>query len=149
MVKVREANKSEASIIARFQIIMAMESEGMKLDKEVIEKGVSAVFDDAAKGKYYVAEFKGELIGSMLNTYEWSDWRNGSIVWFQSVYVKPDFRRNGIFKAMYLHIKKLVENDNTLKGMRLYVDKGNERAQKVYQALGMSGEHYDTYEWMK
>ncbi len=149
MIKIREANKQEASIIVEFQLTMAMESEGMNLEKSVLEKGVEAVFDDPAKGKYYVAEFKGQVIGSMLNTFEWSDWRNANIIWFQSVYVIPDFRKNGVFKAMYLYVKNLVENDEQLCGMRLYVDKGNERAQKVYQAVGMNGEHYDTYEWMK
>ncbi len=149
MILIREANKSDIQLITDFQLTMAMESEGMKLDKNVLEKGVSAVFDDPAKGKYYVAEYKSEVVGSMLNTFEWSDWRNGNIIWFQSVYVMPDFRKLGIFKKMYAHIKALVKADQHLVGMRLYVDKGNVRAQKVYQAMGMNGEHYDTYEWMK
>lgn len=85
----------------------------------------------------------------MLNTFEWSDWRNGNIIWFQSVYVMPEYRKLGILKKMYAHVKTLVKADDHLVGIRLYVDKGNDRAQKVYQALGMNGEHYDTYEWMK
>jgi len=149
MIKIREAYKSDIPLIVDFQLIMAMESEGMKLELEILQKGVSAVFDEPGKGKYYVAEYKGEVVGSMLNTFEWSDWRNGTIIWFQSVYVKPEFRKLGVFKEMYLYIKQCVISDDSMKGMRLYVDKGNERAQKVYQAMGMTGDHYDAYEWMK
>ncbi|PKP35682.1 MAG: GNAT family N-acetyltransferase [Bacteroidetes bacterium HGW-Bacteroidetes-17] len=149
MIKIREANKTDIPFIVDFQLIMAMESEGMELELEVLQNGVRAVFDDPGKGIYYVAEYKGAVVGSMLNTFEWSDWRNGTIIWFQSVYVKPEFRKLGIFKEMYLHIKHNVIHDDSMKGMRLYVDSGNERAQKVYQALGMTGDHYDTYEWMK
>ncbi len=149
MIFIREANKSDIQLITEFQLTMAMESEGMTLDKKVLEKGVSAVFDDPGKGKYYVAEYKNQVVGSMLNTFEWSDWRNGTIIWFQSVYVMPEYRNLGVFKEMYAHVKALVNTDEQLVGMRLYVDKGNDRAQKVYQALGMNGEHYDTYEWMK
>jgi len=149
MIKIREANRTDIPLIVDFQLIMAKESEGMELELEVLKNGVSAVFDDLGKGKYYVAEYKGEVVGSMLNTFEWSDWRNGTIIWFQSVYVKPEFRKLGIFKEMYIYIKKRVISDDSMKGMRLYVDSGNERAQKVYQAMGMTGDHYDTYEWMK
>ena len=149
MILIREASKSDVQIIVEFQLTMAMESEGMNLERDVLEKGVSAVFDDASKGKYYVAEYKDQVVGSMLNTFEWSDWRNGTIIWFQSVYVKPEFRKLGIFKEMYEHIKNLVNQDEQLCGMRLYVDRGNVKAQKVYKAMGMTGDHYDTYEWMK
>jgi GNAT superfamily N-acetyltransferase len=149
MILIREAKRLDIQLIVDFQLTMAMESEGMKLEKQILEKGVRAVFDDPAKGKYYVAEYESQVVGSMLNTFEWSDWRNGTIIWFQSVYIKPESRKLGIFKQMYKHIKNLVERDDQLCGMRLYVDKGNERAQKVYKALGMNGEHYDTYEWMK
>ncbi len=149
MIIIREANISDAQIITDFQYTMAMESEGMKLEKEILAKGVRAVFDDPGKGKYYVAEYESLVVGSMLNTYEWSDWRNGTIIWFQSVYVKPESRKLGVFKEMYNHIKDLVDQDEQLCGMRLYVDRGNVKAQKVYQAMGMTGDHYDTYEWMK
>lgn len=149
MIIVREAKKSDIPKIVEFQLTMAMESEGMELEQKVLEKGVAAVFNDRAKGIYYVAEYQGEVVGSMLNTYEWSDWRNGIIIWFQSVYVMPEYRKHGIFRKMYEHIKNKVEKDDGLKGMRLYVDKGNAKAQKVYAALGMTGEHYLTYEWIK
>ena len=149
MIKIREANKSDIPVIIDYQLIMAMESEGMKLNKSNLTKGVQAVFNDATKGKYYIAEYNGVVVGSMLNTFEWSDWRNGTIIWLQSVYVMPKYRKLGIFKQMYLYIKETVLQDDQLCGMRLYVDKGNLKAQKVYQAMGMTGDHYDTYEWMK
>lgn len=149
MIKIREALKSDIQTIVDFQLVMAMESEGMKLEKAVLKDGVSAIFNDPEKGKYYVAEYNQEVVASVLNTYEWSDWRNGTIIWFQSVYVKPEFRKLGIFKQMYQFIKEKVVMDDRIKGIRLYVDKGNVNAQKVYEALGMTGDHYLTYEWMK
>ncbi len=149
MIKIREATTKDISLIVSFQLKMAMESEEMLLDKAILENGVNAVFEDQNKGRYYVAGFENQIVGSMLNTYEWSDWRNGIIIWFQSVYVMPEYRKNGIFKNMYQHIKNIVEKNDQYKGMRLYVDVGNLKAQKVYADMGMVGDHYFTYEWMK
>ena len=82
-------------------------------------------------------------------TYEWSDWRNGNVYWIQSVYVLPEYRGKGVFKEMYLHIKLSVKETPGLSGIRLYVDKHNHRAQKVYNKIGMDGSHYQLFEWMK
>jgi ribosomal protein S18 acetylase RimI-like enzyme len=87
-------------------------------------------------------------IASLLITYEWSDWRNCNVWWFQSVYVVPEFRRQGIFRKMYMHVRKLAEEQG-VAGLRLYVETQNKRARKTYEALGMSSEHYSFYEWMR
>ena len=131
---------------------MARETEDLELDREVLTSGVNAVFADPALGRYYIAEDdaddKGRVIGSLMITYEWSDWRNGTVWWIQSVYVIPEFRRRGIYAGLYAHVKTLVEQ-STVRGIRLYVDKRNVPAQDVYTRLGMNGEHYLVFEWMK
>lgn len=136
-------------VIAESQVKMAWETENLKLDPPTVDKGVAAVFDDPAKGKYWLAEVDGQVVGCLLTVPEWSDWRNGTVLWIHSVYVHPDFRKHGVYKKLYLHLKQMVEESPDLRGLRLYVDKTNERAQKVYEALGMSGEHYHLYEWLK
>ena len=146
---IREAIREDAGAIVAFQIEMARETEELQLDADLVTKGVQHVFDDASKGIYYVAEKKGQVIASLLTTFEWSDWRNGTILWIQSVYVAPEFRGNGVYKKMYQHIQQLVEKDDQLKGIRLYVDQTNHRAQKVYRKLQMSAEHYQLFEWLK
>ena len=127
---------------------MARETEELELDREVLTSGVQAVFADPALGRYYVAEENGKVIGSLMITYEWSDWRNGTVWWIQSVYVIPEFRRRGIYAGLYAHVKQIVEQ-STVRGIRLYVDKRNTAAQQVYTRLGMNGEHYLVFEWMR
>jgi len=105
--------------------------------------------NDPHKGQYYVAEIQGEVIGSLLTTFEWSDWRNGTVLWIQSVYVKPQFRRKGVYSNLYLHLKKEVLENPMLKGIRLYADKSNVAAHKTYRKLGMNPDHYTTFEWLK
>ena len=146
---VREATTKDARAIAEFQLKMALETENIQLDKNTVDLGVQAVFNDPSKGTYYVAEKEGNVITSLLTTFEWSDWRNGTVLWIQSVFVLPEFRGNGVYKKMYRHIQKLVEQDNRLKGIRLYVDQSNLRAQQVYSKLNMSAEHYQLFEWLK
>ncbi len=149
MVKVRAANFSDATYIVDFQIKMALETENLTLTKPVVESGVKAVFDDDAKGTYYVAEIDGKIAGSLLTTYEWSDWRNGQVLWIQSVFITKNFRGQGVFKKMYEFIKSTVLDPATdFRGIRLYVDKTNDIAQKVYEKLGMENQHYEMYEWM-
>lgn len=147
MMTIRRASPDDAPSIISFQQAMAMETEGMKLNSDVITKGVMAVFHDPNKGQYYVAEEAGRVVASLMITYEWSDWRNASIWWFQSVYVIPEYRRMGIFRMMYDHIKK-EGTESGIAGLRLYVESENVRAQKTYEAMGMNGSHYRTYEWM-
>ncbi|MDD2281743.1 MAG: GNAT family N-acetyltransferase, partial [Bacteroidales bacterium] len=97
----------------------------------------------------FVARIGERVVGMLMITLEWSDWRNGWVWWIQSVYVEQEFRKDGIFRSLYTYIRNLVENSDSIRGLRLYVDKRNIKAQKVYNALGMTGEHYTTYEWMK
>jgi len=145
----REARPEEAPALARFQIALALETEGLKLDPEACGRGVRAVFDDPAKGRWYVATAGRDLAGSLLVTPEWSDWFDGSIWWIQSVYVVPAHRGRGLYSGLYGFVKALASIEPGVRGLRLYVDKRNANAQKVYEALGMNGEHYAMYEWMK
>lgn len=145
---VRQANISDKNTIAEFQVLMAHETENIQLDRKIVMAGVSAVFNDPSKGKYYIAEEDEMVVASVLTTYEWSDWRNGTIIWLQSVYVLPEFRKKGIFKALYNYIQNQSLSDNNIKGIRLYVEKKNIPAQAVYEKLGMDAEHYQLYEWL-
>lgn len=145
----RNANSSEADIIVGFQLAMALETEDLILDKEICTRGVAAVFANPALGQYFVAERAGKIIASLMITYEWSDWRNGMVWWIQSVYVAPEARQQGIYAGLYEHVKTIVKADQNLRGIRLYVDERNKRAQEVYSRLGMNGEHYRVFEWMK
>jgi ribosomal protein S18 acetylase RimI-like enzyme len=148
MIIIRKATPADAEVIIDFQQKMAWETEQMTLVHGTISKGVKAVFENSSHGQYWVAEENESIIASLLITYEWSDWRNCNVWWFQSVYVLPEFRRKGIFKSMYQHIKKEADKHGA-GGLRLYVETNNLRAQNTYEALGMSGQHYKMYEWMK
>ncbi len=150
MVDIREAVREDHSTIVRFQLEMAKETEGIFLQQPIVELGVRAVLSDNSKGRYYVAESGNRTIASLLTTYEWSDWRNGQVLWIQSVFVEKEYRRMGVFKKMYEFIKaKTLEENNNYRGIRLYVDKSNEAAIRVYEKLGMNNQHYETFEWMK
>lgn len=148
MIIIRRADTSDTGTIVTFQQAMAMETESLVLDSEKLTRGVMAVFEDAGKGQYYVAEDNGKVVASLMITYEWSDWRNANVWWFQSVYVIPEYRRNGIFRMMYDFIKNEGLKEN-ICGLRLYVETENHRAQKTYEAMGMNGSHYKTYEWLR
>ena len=146
---VRKANIKDHSSIVDFQLAMAKETEGIDLHKATVEKGVEAVLRDPGKGIYYLAEIDNRVISSLLTTYEWSDWRNGTILWIQSVFVLPEFRRKGVYRSMYAHIKEIVLNSGNLNGIRLYADKSNHPAHMTYENLGMNQDHYITFEWLK
>ena len=149
MINIRFAAKIDTENIASFQLAMAKETENLELDKVTVLKGVAAVFDDESKGKYYVAQENNEIIASLLITYEWSDWRNSTIIWIQSVYVKPEHRGKGVFKKLYNAIYKVWQkNKHAYSGIRLYVDKSNAKAIEVYNRIGMNGEHYQVFEKM-
>jgi GNAT superfamily N-acetyltransferase len=147
MLFIRKAVPDDAEKIISFQLAMAMETEDMTLDTIIVKKGVNAVFSSPGKGMYYVAEDKGEIVASLLITYEWSDWRNTDVWWFQSVYVIPSYRRKGIFRMMYAHIKQEAAGKD-IAGLRLYVESNNVPARKTYEAMGMSSQHYTMYEWL-
>jgi len=148
-IVIRKATKEDALVITSFQIEMAFETENLRLDPQTVSLGVAQVFANETLGRYYIAEIGSEVAGSLLITYEWSDWRNAMVLWIQSVYVKPAYRKKGIYKKLYQHIKEQVSHDPTLRGIRLYVDKTNHTAREVYKKLDMNGEHYIVFEWMK
>ena len=148
-VRYREGVPSDAGAIIDFQIAMARETEDFDLVREITTQGVHAVFADPSLGRYFVAESDGRTIASLMITYEWSDWRNGVVWWIQSVYVVPDHRKKGVYAGLYQHIKTMVEAEPSIRGIRLYVDNRNTSAQEVYTRLGMQGEHYRVFEWMK
>jgi GNAT superfamily N-acetyltransferase len=148
-LRVRLARPAEAPLLIGFQAEMAHETEGLDLDRGVLGRGVRAVFDDPSLGEYWVAEVAGEIAGCMLVTREWSDWRNGSVLWIQSVYVVPGRRGQGIYRALHAQLRRRVETTPDLRGIRLYVDRRNHGAQRTYERVGMDGEHYTLYEWMK
>lgn len=148
MITIREASVDDAKSIIFFQQQMAIETEGLALNEKILTGGVRAVFDDPSKGRYFVAENDGTVIASLLITYEWSDWRNSYVWWFQSVYVLPDYRRRGLFRSMYSFIRGQADILGTA-GLRLYVESNNAAARKTYEALGMTSDHYTMYEWLR
>ena len=148
-IAIRKAQTSDLESIVRFQIAMAWETENYKLDHDTVSLGVATGLSDERHGIYYVALIDDVVAGSLLTTYEWSDWRNGTVLWIQSVYVDSKYRKKGVYGALYDHIRSMVAADESLKGIRLYVDETNERAREVYSRLGMNGEHYRAFAWMK
>ena len=146
---IREATTKDIPSIIDFQKKMAWETEKITLDQVILTEGVKNLFADINRGKYYVAEENGEVVGSLMTTYEWSDWRNGTVLWIQSVYIIESHRGKGIYKQLYEFVQDKVKKSADLRGIRLYVDKTNKPAQKVYEKLGMNGEHYQVFEWMK
>jgi ribosomal protein S18 acetylase RimI-like enzyme len=148
MLKIRKATVQDSEKIISFQKAMAMETEELALDNNSLVPGVNAVFASPSKGQYWVAEDNGEVVASLLITYEWSDWRNSDVWWFQSVYVIPAYRRKGIFRMMYSHIRHEAVKQN-IAGLRLYVESNNNPAKKTYEAMGMSSQHYTMYEWLR
>jgi len=145
---IRQATIKDLNIILDFNLKMALETENLELPPEKLRPGIEAALLDENKGVYFVAMVEDEIAGSLMITLEWSDWRNGWVAWIQSVYVKNEFRRQGVYSALYQHIKSKVLNGE-FAGVRLYVDKTNVQAQKTYSALGMNGAHYQLFEWMR
>jgi ribosomal protein S18 acetylase RimI-like enzyme len=149
MITIQKALPIHIDILIDFQQRLAYESEEVTLDSSTLRKGMEAMFADPGKGIYYIASDGDEVVGCHMITYEWSDWKNGMVWWLQSVYVKESYRKKGIFKMMYDNVISMIKKDPNLIALRLYVDKSNERAMKVYSAMGMDGSHYTVYEWIK
>jgi GNAT superfamily N-acetyltransferase len=141
-LKVRRAVPADAPTIVEFNRLLAEESEGKHLDLDVLSAGVAAVLTDPAKGPYFLAEHDGDIVGQMQVTYEFSDWRNGWFWWIQGVYVRPHARRRGVFRALYEHVAEAAKSDPEVIGLRLYVERDNERAHKTYLDLGMAWTGY-------
>ena len=141
-IQIREALESDAGQIAEFNSRLAAETEGMQLLPGVVVPGVEAMLADPSKGRYWVAESGGRIVGQIMVTYEWSDWRNGMIWWIQSVYVHGEYRRSGVFSALYRHVETLARKDPGVCGIRLYVERENSRARQTYASLGMARTDY-------
>lgn len=136
----------DTETLVQFQLAMAQESEGTQLDYVTVREGVKNAIEDESKAIYLIARNEdNEAIGSLMLTTEWSDWNNARYYWIQSVYVHPEFRRQGVFRELFEFARVIAENDNA-GALRLYVDKENIVAQKVYQSLGMHDSHYLMYE---
>ena len=146
LFSIRRATAKDTATLAHFNIAMARETEDHALDAETVQAGVAKLFDSPQHGFYLVVESEGAVVGSLMITHEWSDWRDGLWWWIQSVYVVPNFRRQGVFSALYRKVTTLARQDNRICGLRLYVEKDNTNAQQVYAHLGMSEAPYRVYE---
>ena len=144
-MEIRHATIDDANIVADFNIAMALETEGLKLDPDTVVKGVRHLIEHEELGFYLIAVRDDKVAGCLLVTTEWSDWRNGVFWWVQSVYVLPSFRRQGIYRSLYGKVRDLASSKNVC-GFRLYVEKENLAAQQTYQKLGMHETHYRMYE---
>jgi GNAT superfamily N-acetyltransferase len=147
MLRVRPATAGDLEAIVDGNLNLARESENVVLDVATLHEGVRALLEGRAPGRYWAAEEDGRVVGQLLITYEWSDWRNRMVWWIQSVYVAPDQRRRGVLTALYERVRREAKEAGC-GGLRLYVDNGNGRAQAAYTALGMNGEHYRVFEDM-
>ncbi len=142
MPTVRRAELTDAAVIVEFNRLLALESEGKTLDVAVLSQGVAAGLADPNKARYFVAEEGGAVVGQLMLTLEWSDWRNGWIWWIQSVYVRADWRRLGVFRALYEHVHRAAVAEADVVGIRLYVEHENHAAQQTYLKLGMERTGY-------
>jgi GNAT superfamily N-acetyltransferase len=144
-IEVRPARPTDAATIADFNLRLAEESEGLALDPATVRAGVEALFADPSKGSYFVAEEAGELVGQLMLTTEWSDWRNGPIYWLQSVYVVASHRGSGVFRALWERALETARAAGA-RAVRLYVEEHNEGAQAVYRRVGMAPSGYLVFE---
>jgi len=148
-MNIRLATADEIDSLVEFNQAMAMETEGKRLNPDTLKQGVSAVFPDDKKGFYVVAEEDGRIAGGLMVTYEWSDWRNKWFWWIQSVYVIPESRGRSVYRRLYEFVQQMAEEKGGVCGFRLYVERENERARRVYERLGMEESHYLMYEQEK
>lgn len=148
-ITLRDATAEDLIFIVDCQLKMAMETEQLQLHAQTVTQGVKSVLEDALKGFYLIGVKDSTPCSCLMITPEWSDWRNNLVWWIQSVYVLPEFRKQGIFNKMYEHVKSIVMQRDDVAGLRLYVDHTNLPAQQVYKRVGMTDEHYRLFEWMK
>lgn len=142
---IRRAVAGDAAIISEFNLRLAAETEDLVLNPVVLIPGVEAALAPGSHAAYFVAESGGQVIGQVMITYEWSDWRNGAIWWFQSVYVHPDWRGGGVFRRLYEHVIRTGQQEGAV-GFRLYVVDENTSAQEAYRRMGMKPSHYVVWE---
>jgi len=145
-IKIRSATPKDLETIVRYNLALAQESEGKKLDQAVLSAGVAALLADPAKGRYFIAEANGAVVGQTMITFEWSDWRNGLFWWIQSVYVEESARRLGVFRALFDHLRSLADRNPSVCGIRLYVERENARAQRTYERCGLKTTGYQVME---
>ena len=143
---IRKGRIKDIDVIARYNIAMALETENKVLDNETITNGVSSIIRDKSKGQYWVMEIDSFLVGQLMVTYEWSDWRNGMMWWIQSVYVLPEYRRQGGFRKLYEEARRRAKEDESVCGCRLYVETENQSAQQVYLKHGFVETGYLLFE---
>ena len=143
---IRQATRQDAAELSEFNINMAHETEGIELIPEVIEAGVRELIANPDRGYYLVVELDNGIQASLMVTTEWSDWRNGVFWWIQSVYVRPAYRRQGLYRELYARVKELAEQEPAVCGFRLYVERDNRVAQRAYAALGMRETGYKLFE---
>jgi GNAT superfamily N-acetyltransferase len=147
-MEIRLAGTEEGSTILEHNLAMAWETERVRLDRVTAEAGVRAVLANPHLGFYVVAEEADKPVASLMITPEWSDWRNATFWWVQSVYVRPEYRRRGVYRALYAWVKRHAAETGSVCGFRLYVERENEVAQQAYRALGMYEAHYRMFEEM-
>ena len=146
---IHKAQQKDIPYIVEFQQKMAFETEGLQLNNSILTKGVNTLFNHPEKGFYLVVISEETTIASVLLTPEWSDWRNSTFLWIQSLYVMPDFRKLGVFRQMYSNVKSMVDSSEEYAGIKLYVDEHNLVAQIAYSHVGMRHSHYRLFEWEK
>ena len=144
-IRVRNAEATDWATLAEFNCALAIETERKTLALDTISKGVQRLLADPAKGRYFMAEVEGRIVGATMITYEWSDWRDGWIWWIQSVYVHPEFRGHGVFGRIFRHIERCAA-EAEVRAVRLYVLDSNERARAIYAKLGMTESGYRVLE---
>ena len=144
-IKIREAEKFDIPVIAQFNQALAKETEDIQLDSETLASGISNALN-REECHYFLAELNGMVVGQTMITYEWSDWRNGIMWWIQSVFVSPEYRGKGVFRALFNHVEELAKKHPDVKTLRLYVMKNNLPGKNTYEALGMTNSDYVVYE---
>lgn len=140
---IRPALLADLPVLVDFNCRLARETEAKELDPQVVTAGIAALLRDPAKGRYWVAELNGETVGQVMVTYEWTDWRNGIFWWLQSVYVRADARGRGVFTALFREVQRMGALEPDFRGLRLYVEEHNQRAQAVYLRLGLARTGYE------
>ncbi len=145
-LRVRAANGDDVSLMGRWAEAMALETEGKPLDADTVHRGIAVGVADPARSRYYIADLGGQPVGTMMTTFEWSDWRNAWWWWIQSVYVAPEHRRRGVYRAMFGYVSTLAKAQGDVCGLRLYVERENTSAMRTYEFLGMKESGYRLYE---
>ena len=145
-IQVRPATETDVSLMARWAEAMAFETENKQLDRELVARGIAIGVADPARARYFMATIAGEPVGTLMLTFEWSDWRCAWWWWIQSVYVAPAHRRKGVYRALYGHVQDLARAESDVCGLRLYVERENTNAQRTYEFLGMVDSGYRMYE---